>query len=173
MSQSDAHESVMARKFERVCEILEQNKFDSNRLIPILQAVQQEYRYLPEKILTFIAISLKIPPAKIYGVATFYSHFALKPKGRFIIKVCDGTACHVKNSLPIIEAIFKKLSLNETKNTTDDMMFTLETVSCLGACGLAPVVVVNEDVHSLMTPQKTVELIDTLIKEEEHECVTY
>jgi NADH-quinone oxidoreductase subunit E len=171
MSQSDAHESVMARKFERVCEILEQNNYDSNRLIPILQAVQEEYRYLPEKILTFVAISLKVPPAKIYGVATFYSHFALKPKGRYVIKVCDGTACHVKNSLPIIEAIFKKLGLSESKNTTDNMMFTLETVSCLGACGLAPVVVINDDVHSLMTPQKAVDLIDSLIKEEEHETV--
>ncbi len=170
MKLSEAHESVMARKFERVCEILEQNNYDSNRLIPILQAVQEEYRYLPEKILTFIAISLKVPPAKIYGVATFYSHFALKPKGKFVIKVCDGTACHVKNSLPIIETIFKKLSLTETKNTTDDMMFTLETVSCLGACGLAPVVVVNEEVHSLMTPQKTVELLDVLLKEEQYEC---
>ncbi|MEW6508826.1 MAG: NAD(P)H-dependent oxidoreductase subunit E [Bacteroidota bacterium] len=172
MSQLDEHKSAIARKFERVCEILEQNNYDSNRLIHILQSVQEEYRYLPEKILTFIAISLKIPPAKIYGVATFYSHFALKPKGRFVIKVCDGTACRVKNSLPIIEAIFKKLDLHETQNTTDDMMFTLETVSCLGACGLAPVVVVNEEVHSLMTPQKTIELIDTIIKEEEHESVS-
>jgi NADH-quinone oxidoreductase subunit E len=169
MSNSESNGSVLARKFERVCEILEQNKYDSNKLIPILQAVQEEYRYLPEKILTFVATSLGIPPAKVYGVATFYSHFALEPKGKYVIKVCDGTACHVKNSIPIVEAIEKKLGLNATKRTTDNMMFTLETVSCLGACGLAPVVVVNEDVHSLMNPDKVVKLIDELIKEEEYE----
>lgn len=169
MNNAFANESVMARKFERVCDILEQNKYDSKKLIPILQAVQEEYRYLPEKILTFVATSLGIPPAKVYGVATFYSHFALQPKGKYVIKVCDGTACHVKNSIPIVEAIQKKLGLNDKKNTTDNMMFTLETVSCLGACGLAPVVVVNEVVHSLMTPKKTVEILDALIKEEEYE----
>ncbi|MDR3626104.1 MAG: NAD(P)H-dependent oxidoreductase subunit E [Ignavibacteriaceae bacterium] len=171
MIQSNTNESVMARKFERVCEILEENKYDPNRLIPILQAIQEEYRYLPEKILTFIAITLKISPAKVYGVATFYSHFALEPKGRYIIKVCDGTACHVRNSSPLIDIIREKLSLTETKNTTDDMMFTFETVSCLGACGLAPVVVVNDNVHSLMTPEKTVTLIDSIIKEDEYEAV--
>jgi NADH-quinone oxidoreductase subunit E len=169
MSNSESNGSVLARKFERVCEILEQNNYDSNKLIPILQSVQEEYRYLPEKILTFVATSLGIPPAKVYGVATFYSHFALQPKGKYVIKVCDGTACHVKNSIPIVEAIEKKLGLDSAKRTTDNMMFTLETVSCLGACGLAPVVVVNEDVHSLMTPQKAVNLINELIKEEEYE----
>jgi NADH-quinone oxidoreductase subunit E len=166
MKPGDNTESIMARKFERVCEILEENKYDSNKLIPILQAVQDEYRYLPEKILTFIATSLKISPAKVFGVATFYSHFALEPKGKYVIKVCDGTACHVKNSLPIIEAIFKKLGLSESKKTTDDMLFTLEPVSCLGACGLAPVVVVNETVYSMMNPKKINDVIDTILKEE-------
>ncbi len=171
MTETHENESVMARKFERVCEILEQNKYDSNKLIPILQAVQEEYRYLPEKILTFIAISLKVPPAKVYGVATFYSHFALEPKGRYVIKVCDGTACHVKNSIPIVEAIEKKLGLNESKRTTDDMMFTLETVSCLGACGLAPVVVVNDEVHSLMNPEKTMAMLEKIVMEDAYEPV--
>ncbi len=169
MIKSEINESVMARKFERVCDILEQNNYDPIKLIPILQAVQDEYRYLPEKILTFVATSLGIPPAKVYGVATFYSHFALAPKGKYVIKVCDGTACHVKNSIPIVEAIYKKLNLSSSKQTTDDMMFTLETVSCLGACGLAPVVVINEDVYSQMSPEKTASVIDTLIKEEEYE----
>jgi NADH-quinone oxidoreductase subunit E len=172
MIETHENESVMARKFERVCEILEQNKYDSNKLIPILQAVQEEYRYLPEKILTFVAISLKIPPAKVYGVATFFSHFALEPKGRYVIKVCDGTACHVKNSIPIVEAIEKKLGVNENKRTTDDMMFTLETVSCLGACGLAPVVVVNDEVHSLMNPEKTMAMLEKIVKEDAYEPVS-
>ena len=156
----------LARKFERVCEILEEHNYDKNKLISILQQVQEEYRYLPEKILMFIATSLKIPPAKIFGVATFYSHFALKPKGKYVIKVCDGTACHVKNSIPIVEAMQKHLGLSKEKNTTDDMMFTIETVSCLGACGLAPVVLINEDVHSLMTPEKAVAAIEKVLEKE-------
>ena len=82
------------RKFEKVCEILDNNGRNPARLIPILQAVQEEYRYLPEEIMTYVATSLGISPARVYGVATFYSHFALKPKGKYIVRVCDGTACH-------------------------------------------------------------------------------
>jgi NADH-quinone oxidoreductase subunit E len=163
------NETVTGRKFENIREILETNNYDSSKLIPILQAVQEQYRYLPENILYFIASSLQIPTAKIFGVATFYSHFALKPKGKYVIKICDGTACHVKNSTPILEAVQKKLNIGENINTTDDMLFTIEIVSCLGACGLAPVVVINEDVYSMMSPEKTVKLIDELVKEEKYE----
>ena len=169
MNRKDTNDSGMARKFDRVCAILEQNNYSPAKLIPILQAIQDEYRFLPEKILTFVATSLDIPPAKVFGVATFYSHFALKAKGKYVIKICDGTACHVRNSVPIIEALRKKLALTEEKNTSDDMMFTIETVSCLGACGLAPVVVINEEVHSLMNPEKAEKVIDELIKEESYE----
>ncbi len=154
------------RKFQKVCEILESHNYDKSNLIPILQAVQEEYRYLPEEIMVLIASSLDISPAKVYGVATFFSHFALEPKGKYVIKVCDGTACHVKNSLPIINEIRSKLSLTPEKPTTPDMLFTLETVSCLGACGLAPVVLINEVVHSLVTPQKISKEIDKIIKSE-------
>jgi NADH-quinone oxidoreductase subunit E len=157
------------RKFEKVYQILESYSFNKNNLIPILHRVQEEYRYLPEKILTYIATTLDIPPAKVFGVTTFYSHFTLKPKGRFVIKVCAGTACHVKNSNPIVEGIQKKLNLSATKNTTDDMVFTLEKVSCLGACGLAPVVVVNDEVHGEMTPEKMNVLLDGIIKNLENE----
>ena len=87
------------RKFERVCEIVDQNGRNPARLIPILQAVQAEYRYLPEEILTFVATSLGISPARVFGVATFYSLFTLKPKGKYVVRVCDGTACHVKRSM--------------------------------------------------------------------------
>ena len=122
--------------------------------------------------MTYIATVLDISPAKIYGVATFYSHFTLDPKGKYIIKVCNGTACHVKASLPIIDAIKKQLHLSDAKKTTDDMLFTLETVSCLGACGLAPVVVINDDVHPMMTPDKVTEVISTIKNNEEnpHVC---
>lgn len=154
------------RKFEKVCEILDQFHHDSAKLIPIMQAVQEEYRYLPEEVLTYVATSLGIPASQVYGVATFYSHFALKPKGKYVIKICDGTACHVKKSIPILEALMKKLRLEPGKMTTPDMLFTVETVSCLGACGLAPVLVINEEVHGLMTPETTEKLIDEIIARE-------
>jgi NADH-quinone oxidoreductase subunit E len=148
----NVNENSNLRNFEKVCEILKQYNNDSNKLIPIMQAVQEEYRYLPEEVITYLATSLKVPPAHVYGVATFYSHFALKPKGKYLIRICDGTACHVKKSVPILEAILKRLDLTFEKMTTDDMLFTVETVSCLGACGLAPVLVINDQVHGLMNP---------------------
>jgi NADH:ubiquinone oxidoreductase 24 kD subunit len=154
-------------KFNRVCQIIEENNRDKSKLIPILQAVQDEYRYLPEEILAFIASSLNISPARVYGVATFFAHFTLKPKGKHIIKVCDGTACHVKKSTTLIDAIKNKLGLKSGENTTKDMLFTVETVSCLGACGLAPVMLIDEDVHGQVTPDKVVKLIDEIIKREE------
>ncbi len=160
------------RKFEKVYHIMETFNFDKNNLIPILHRVQEEYRYLPEKIMTYIATVLDISPAKIYGVATFYSHFTLDPKGKYIIKVCNGTACHVKASLPIIDAIKNQLHLSDAKKTTDDMLFTLETVSCLGACGLAPVVVINDDVHPMMTPDKVTEVISIIKNSEENPDVS-
>jgi NADH-quinone oxidoreductase subunit E len=154
------------KKFEKVMEIIERNGANAARLIPILQEIQDEYRYLPEEIMDFTATCLKIPPARVYGVATFYSHFALAPKGKYIIKVCDGTACHVKRSETLIDAIQKKLKLSDGKNTTDDMLFTMETVSCLGACGLAPVVVINEDIYGQMTADKVTAVLEGIIKKE-------
>lgn len=154
------------RPFARICEILDQHQRSPARLIPILQAVQEEYRYLPEEVLTFVATSLGLPPARVYGVATFYSHFTLKPRGKYTIRLCDGTACHVRNSIPILEALYKRLAVDAARNTTADLLFTVETVSCLGACGLAPVVVINDEVHGLMTPEKTVELVDAIAAKE-------
>ena len=101
-------------------------------------------------------------PSKIFGIATFYENFSLEPKGKYIIKICDGTACHVRKSIPILEALRKELSLSNKKKTTDDMLFTLETVSCLGACGLAPVITVNEKVYGSMTPDSTRAVLNSL-----------
>lgn len=154
------------RKFERVWEIIDQNGRDSSRLIPILQAVQAEYRYLPEEILTFIATSVGISPARVYGVATFYSLFTLKPKGKYLIRVCNGTACHVKRSMDLYKIIYKKLNLSDGRDTTDDMLFTVETVNCLGACGLAPAMVVNDEVYGQLTPEKAANIIDEIISVE-------
>lgn len=154
------------RKFEKVLEIVEQNNRNPARLIPILQSVQAEYRYLPEEVLTFIATSLGISPARVFGVATFYSLFTLKPKGKYVIRVCDGTACHVKNSRSLYDVLCRKLNVNDEKNTTADLLFTVETVNCLGACGLAPVMVINEEVYGQLTPDRAREIIDEIILKE-------
>ena len=95
-------------------------------------------------------------------MATFYENFSFEPKGKYVIKVCDGTACHVRRSMPVKEAFQKELGLDAKKHTTEDMMFTIETVSCLGACGLAPACTVNDEVHPKMSPEKAVELIHEL-----------
>ncbi|HRY84663.1 MAG TPA: NAD(P)H-dependent oxidoreductase subunit E, partial [Candidatus Cloacimonadota bacterium] len=136
------------------------------KIIPILQAVQEEYRYLPQEVMTFIATSLGVSPARLYGVATFYSHFSLEPKGKHIIKMCDGTACHVRGSSAVIDAIRKRLNLTAKKITTDDMMYTFETVSCLGACGLAPVLVVDDAIHGQVTPEQALDAIEKIEAEE-------
>ncbi len=145
---------------------MDQNDRNPARLIPILQAVQAEYRYLPEEILTFIATSLGISPAKVFGVATFYSLFTLKPKGKYVVRICDGTACHVKGAMNLHTAIREKLKLAAGKDTTPDMLFTLETVNCLGACGLAPAMVVNEEVFGQLTPERAASIIDDVIRKE-------
>jgi NADH-quinone oxidoreductase subunit E len=131
-------------------------------LIPIMQDIQAVYRYLPAELLTYVAKQIGITESKAYSVATFYENFSFEEKGKYVIKVCDGTACHVRKSAPILEAFQKELGLSSKKHTTDDMLFTVETVSCLGACGLAPTVMVNDDVHPKMTPEKVLELIQEL-----------
>ncbi len=149
-------------KFRKLCGILDHYGRHPARLVPILQALQEEYRYLPEEVLSYVATSLGIPEANVFGVATFYAHFALTPKGKYIVRLCDGTACHVKHSIPILEALRDRLGVSEDKPTTPDMLFTVETVACLGACGLAPVMVINEDVYGQITPERAVSLVDAI-----------
>ena len=131
-------------------------------LIPIIQDIQSEYRYLPPELLSYVADQIGITEAKAFSVATFYENFSFEPKGKYVIKVCDGTACHVRKSIPILEGLYKELGLGKKKHTTDDQLFTVETVSCLGACGLAPAVMVNDEVHPKMTPEKAIELLNEL-----------
>lgn len=146
--------------------ILERHERRRDRLIPILQEVQEEFGYLPEEQLKAIAAVLDLPAAHVFGVATFYTHFALEARGKYVVKLCDGTACHVKASIPILEALQKRLGLSDRKKTSADALFTVETVACLGACGLAPVMVINEEVFGQMTPQRAVELVDELARKE-------
>jgi NADH-quinone oxidoreductase subunit E len=143
--------------------ILTENRHSKAKLIAILQAIQKEYHYLSENIISYVAKDLKLPQAEVFGVATFYAHFSLEPKGKHIFRLCDGTACHVKKSHGILEALYKRLNLSASKITTDDMMFTVETVSCLGACGLAPVMVVDGEVYGQIRPEQAVGIVDKII----------
>lgn len=166
MQETMEKTEAMVKHLEAVNRILKKYGHSSSKLIPILQEVQEEYRYLSKDIISYVATSLNVPPAQVYGVATFYAHFALEPKGRHIFKLCDGTACHVKKSHGILEALYAKLGLSMEKNTTDDMMFTVETVSCLGACGLAPVMLVDDEVYGQVTPEQAVGIVDEIIARE-------
>ena len=139
---------------------------EEKSLIAILQSAQEHYRYLPKEIFPYLAKKLNISEAKIFGVATFYENFSLEKKGKYIIKVCDGTACHVRHSIPILEALRKELGLSEQKKTTDDMLFTVETVACLGACSSAPAITLNGEIYPTMTPESAVALLNS-IKEKE------
>ncbi|MCX6914718.1 MAG: NAD(P)H-dependent oxidoreductase subunit E [Verrucomicrobia bacterium] len=154
------------RRFVKVCHILDQHDHNPSRLVPILQAVQEEYRYLPQEVLTYVATALGVSPARVFGVATFYAHFTILPKGKHLVRLCDGTACHVKDSVPILRALQKRLGVDDRRKTTEDMLFTVETVACLGACGLAPVVVIDDQVYGQQTPESAVKLVEALITQE-------
>ena len=148
--------------YKKTDEIISKYAREQKSLIPIMQDVQAEFRYLPAELLSYIAKQINITEAQAYSVATFYENFSFEAKGKYVIKVCDGTACHVRHSTPVLEALWKELGLSKKKHTTDDMLFTVETVSCLGACGLAPTMMVNEQVYPSMTPEKAVALIAEL-----------
>ncbi|MBQ2741825.1 MAG: NAD(P)H-dependent oxidoreductase subunit E [Oscillospiraceae bacterium] len=145
--------------------ILDAHGYKQQAVIAILQEIQEHYRYLPQEVFPYLSEKLDMSEARIYSVATFYENFSLEPKGKYVIKICDGTACHVRHSLPILERFREELGLSADKHTTDDLGFTVETVSCLGACGLAPVIMVNDDVYSAMTPDKASSLIQKLKEE--------
>ena len=156
----------MSDRFAPAAQILKEFGKDSAKLIPILQKVQDAYGFLPEDIMRYVANELEISPARVFGVATFFAHFATTPKGKHIVRVCNGTACHVKGSATVINMVRDVLKLKPGQDTTEDGMFTLECVSCLGACGLAPVMVMDETVHGQITAQKAAQIIDEVRKQE-------
>ncbi len=147
--------------YQKIDEIIAAQRADKP-IVAILQDIQEEYRYLPREAFDYLSKQLGVSLAKLYSVATFYENFSLSPKGKYVVKICDGTACHVRKSIPILDAMRKELGLVGDKKTTDDLMFTVETVSCLGACGLAPVLTVNDKVYPAMTPEASVELLNEL-----------
>ena len=153
---------------QTVDNIIEKRGCQQSAVIAVLQDIQETYRYLPKALFPYLAKRLSVGEAQLYSVATFYDNFSLEPKGKYVIRICDGTACHIRKSIPILTRLRERLSLSETKHTTDDLMFTVETVSCLGACGLAPVITVNDKVYPAMTPEKTEALLNQLREENEH-----
>lgn len=153
--------------FEKAGQIIEKYGYNQAKLIPILQEIQNEYRYLPEELMVYVATMLGTTSSHVYGVASFYSHFTLKLKGKYVVRLCDGTACHVKKSMHLLEAVRNHLKLEDGQNTTPDMLFTVETVACLGTCGRAPAMTVNGEVFGLLTDEKAVAVIRDIQKKEQ------
>ena len=148
-----------------VDEVLAEHGCDRSQVITIMQDIQAKYRYLPAESLRYVAGKLGMSTADIFGVATFYENFSLEPKGKYVIKCCNGTACHVRKSDAIADELYKETGTSPEKTTSDDLLFTVERVSCLGACGLAPVCTVNDVVYAPMTPDKVKDLIKSLKEE--------
>jgi NADH:ubiquinone oxidoreductase subunit E len=148
-------------EYQRVIDIIDSYDADSTATLAILQDIQAEYGYLPREALVQTAERLQAPLGEVYRMATFFRAFSLEPRGEFIIKVCLGTACHVRGAVPILEQFERDLMI-KAGETTGDRKFTLEVVMCLGACALGPVVVVNEDTHGDMNPDKARQLVATL-----------
>lgn len=147
-----------------ILEILEKYRNTAGNIIPILQEVQNAFGYIPEDTVERLSKKLDIPASRFFGVATFYSQFHLKPRGRNIITACCGTACHVKGSERLISAALRDLRLNDGRDTTEDGNITLEKVACLGTCSMAPVVVINKKMHGKMTAEKLIKEIRTITK---------
>ena len=140
-------------------EIIAKYKNKPGGLIPVLEDVQGVTGYLPVELQEYISEGLNVPGSTVYGVVTFYSFFSMVPKGRNIIKVCTGTACYVKGIGEVLSRLQSKYKL-DVGDTTDDRRFSLEAVRCLGACGLAPVVVINEDTHGGVTPDSIIKIMN-------------
>ena len=152
-------EDVQDMRYVTLDKILDKYRNTTGKIIPVLQETQELFGYIPEDAIKIIASTLKIPSSEIYGVATFYGQFHLQVRGKNIIRVCTGTACHVQGGGKILESITKTLGLSGGMMTTEDMMFTVEPVACLGACGMAPVIMVNEDAYGRVSPDDVPEII--------------
>ena len=147
---------------EKTISIVQSHGCSTSNLIAILQDIQAACSYLSEESLTVVAEMLGVSVSSVYSVATFYENFSLEPKGRHLVKVCNGTACHVRKSQPIYDAVHAYLGLSGKRKTSDDGLFTLETVACLGACGLAPVMTVDGEVYPKMAPDAAIALLEEI-----------
>jgi NADH:ubiquinone oxidoreductase subunit E len=153
-------EMASEKQWEQLATLLDQYRGKKGVIIPVLQQAQDIFGYLPKEVLLKISSELDLPISQIFGVVTFYAQFHLEPRGKNIIRSCQGTACHVRGAKGVLKAIRDKLGLSETKVTTDDLAFTLETVACIGACGLAPVFMINDDTHGRLSPESVGPILD-------------
>lgn len=144
---------------EELNRILSEFEGQKGVLIPAIQKVQDYYGYLPERGLKKIAETFNMPASKVFGVATFYAQFHLSPRGRWIIRVCLGTACHVRGAERILERVISEIGISSGE-TTEDLRFTIEPVACIGCCGLAPVLMINEYTHGRLTPDQIPEILE-------------
>lgn len=149
--------------------VLEKYKGTRGSLISILQKAQDIYGYLPVEVLNYIAKETGVKPAKVHGVVTFYTQFRLDPVGKYLIMLCQGTACHVNGSKSIEEAIYEELGIHEGQ-TTEDNLFTFNNVACLGCCSLSPVMMINGETYGKLTPQKTKEILREIKNKENKEA---
>ncbi|MFO8143242.1 MAG: NAD(P)H-dependent oxidoreductase subunit E [Dehalococcoidales bacterium] len=143
---------------KKVASILDRYENDSSMLVSILQDIQEEYNYLPRESLEQVSRTMDVPLSRLYSIATFFKALRLTPRGRHLINVCMGTACHVRGSVKVLEAIERELDV-ERGGTTEDLGFTLETVNCVGACALGPVVIVDGEYHGQMRSEKVKDMI--------------
>ena len=146
-------------KYAALAQVIDELKNEPGCLMPIMQRAQDIFGYLPEDVQNIIAKGLDIPVSDVYGVATFYAQFNLEPKGKYIISVCLGTACYVKGAQLVLDELEKVLGV-PAGSTTPDGLFTLNATRCLGACGLAPVIMVNDDVYGRLTPDQVAGIIE-------------
>jgi len=142
--------------------ILEEHRESEGNIISLLQDIENSFGYLSEDAVNWFSKKLDIPASRFFGVATFYSQFHFKPRGKNIITACCGTACHVKGSERLINGLRKELSLSDDEDTTKDMEFTLEKVNCVGACSIAPVIIINKKIHGKTASDKLLKEIKTL-----------
>ncbi|WP_448375746.1 NADH-quinone oxidoreductase subunit NuoE [Fervidobacterium sp.] len=157
---------MLTRTYSKVEEILKKYEYRKEMLIKILLEVQKEYRHIPRDVVNYIGTALGIPPAKIYGVATFYAQFSLKPKGEYTILICDGTACHMEGSMSLVKAIEEEVGIKPGE-VTADLKFSLDKVGCLGACALAPAMVINDEVYGKLDGEKVKEILRKLKERKE------
>lgn len=151
-------EQTQESQYQQLQEVFEKYRNFKGALIPLLQEAQEIFGYLPGDVMKKISQEIGVPFSKTFGVATFYSQFHLKPRGRNIIRMCQGTACHVRGAGKVFDAVSTDLGVGRNEST-EDLRYTLETVACLGACGLAPVMMVNDDTHGRLTPDKAVAIV--------------